>query len=78
MGFLQSFKDDFNNFWNWMPTEIKIYEDKKAGIEMVEIHNPPNPYVRQLIKWGNDKTKEISMFHLQKKISMENKDVINV
>lgn len=66
MGLIKTFKSDFKNFWKWMPNEIKVYEDKKTGIEAVEINNPPNPYVPEKIRWLDDKKKGISKFHLKK------------
>ena len=76
MGLINSFKEDFKNFWKWMPSEIKIYEEKEKGIEAGQIKNPPNPYVPQRIEWVENKKKGKLKFHL-KKMNDESKKLID-
>ena len=66
MGFFDSIKNDFKNFWKWMPNEVKIFEDKENRIEALDMTNPPNPYTPQRIRYYEDKKKGIFVFHTEK------------
>lgn len=67
MGILKSLKRDFQNFWNWMPNEVKIYENKEEGVFGYEINNPPNPYVPEKIRYFRDSKKGIVKYHTKKR-----------
>ena len=66
MGFFDSIKNDFKNFWKWMPTSVKIYQNKEEGIGALDMTNPPNPYTPQKIRYYEDKKKGIFVFHTEK------------
>lgn len=66
MGIIDSFKRDFKNFWNWMPNEVKVYENEGEGVFGYEINNPPNPYVPERIRYFRDTKKGILRYHTQK------------